>query len=272
MDRELEAAVARHYGAPELLQAILGGLAAAGADVDAPSLEALAPVDEFHTAGRAATLVALGEMALRPGMRILDAGSGLGGAARLMARDHGCRVEGIDLTPHYVDVARALTARTGLDGLCRFRQASVTDIPFADRHFDGAISFHVAMNVADRHRFYDELARVLRPGAPLCIFDVMKGPARGMRYPVPWAETADTSFLTTPGQIARLLEQAGFRVDRRKSLRKLAQEHFAAAPRSAPPLGLHLLTGGNSADKFANYVRALEDRQIDPVMMLALRR
>ncbi len=196
--KKLENAVANHYGKAGLLEAILAGLETLGADLDNLQPADLAPVDEFHTAGRLTTLKALKMMPLKAGMHVLDAGCGLGGTARVLAKEYGCRVTGIDLTQQYVEVAQALTDRMQLTGRCAFQVGSVTSMPFPDAVFDAAVSFHAAMNIRERDRFYAELARVLRSGAPLCVFDVMKGPSPGMIYPEPWAETAQTSFLEVP--------------------------------------------------------------------------
>lgn len=277
MARDLEAAVARHYGRAGLADAIRAGLEQVGADLAAITPEDLAPVDEFHTAGRLTTLKALAMTPIRPGMHVLDAGCGLGGTARTLAREHGCRVTGIDLTPEYIEVARLLTGWMRLQDACSFHLGSVLETPFEDGAFDAGLSFHAAMNIEDRGAFYRELARVLRPGAPLCLFDVMKGPAPGMRYPVPWAETESTSFLTSEDETRRLLEQASFAVVAAQDLRDFAIEYFrqvfarTAAAGGPPPLGLHLLTGANAPEKFRNYVEALEADQLAPVILIAVR-
>jgi len=278
MTTRLEHRVAAHYGREGLLEAILSGLREAGADPERPDPEALAPVDEFHTAGRLMTLKALRKMPLRPGMHVLDAGSGIGGTARMLAREHGCRVTGIDLTPEYVAVAETLSRRMGLADTCEFRVGSATDLPFDDAAFDAAVTFHVAMNIEDRQRFYGGLSRVLKPGAPLCVFDVMKGPAPGMAFPVPWAETGATSFLKTPAETRSLLENVGLAVTSEESVRDEAVAYFEAQFRKIeenggpPPVGLHLLTGANAPEKFANYMSALKAHRIDPVIMIAERR
>ena len=129
---ELERAVVHHYGKAGLLEAILAGLARTGADPDNLQPVDLAPVDEFHTAGRVTTLKALEMMSLEAGMHVLDAGCGLGGTARVLAREYGCRVTGIDLTPQFVEVARAFSERMELAERCDFHVGSVTQMPFAD--------------------------------------------------------------------------------------------------------------------------------------------
>lgn len=267
--------VASHYDRNGLLDSILAGLERAGVDPEKPTIDDLAPVDEFHTAGRAMTLRALELLAPQAGARILDAGCGIGGTVRRIAVDHACDVVGIDLTPGYIAVAEALTARTGLSDRCRFHVGSVTDLPFDSGGFDAAVSFHVAMNIEDRAAFYDSVARVLKPGAQFCVFDVMKGPVPGMHYPVPWAETEEISFLKSLDQTCALLEAAGFAIEHRESQREFAMDFFrtafakAAESDGPPPLGLHLLTGAKTPQKFQNYAKALEAHQIEPAFVLA---
>ena len=107
----VETDVAGHYAQGTLEQRILIALREAGKDPDQLDPDDLAPVDEFHHAGRTATAVFAASLNLQPGMHLLDIGSGIGGPARYFARHHGCRVTGIDLTEEFVAVARALTSR-----------------------------------------------------------------------------------------------------------------------------------------------------------------
>lgn len=277
MSADLESRVAAHYSKSGLANAIIGGLAATGADLDALKLEDLAPVDEFHTAGRLTTLKALDLMPLESGMHVLDAGCGIGGTARCLAIEYGCRATGLDLTEEYIEVAQMLTERMQLSNVCEFRQGSATAMPFTDDAFDAGVSFHAAMNIEHRSKLYSELARVLRRNSPLCIFDVMKGPTAGMKYPVPWAETETTSFLKSRDETYSLVQAAGFEVIAEDNLRQFAmgyfRDAFAKADKadSPPPLGLHLLTGENAPTKFSNYAQALEAHQIEPIILVAIR-
>jgi ubiquinone/menaquinone biosynthesis C-methylase UbiE len=275
MGDELESAVARHYGLPELAQRIETALAAAGLGTDRIAPEALAPLDEFHIGGRAATAHVVGKMALTPAAHVLDVGCGLGGATRFIAGTRGCRVTGIDLTADYIAVARLLAARTGLTDRIDYHAASALDMPFADATFDAAVTLHVAMNIEDRPALYAEIARVLKPNATFCVYDVMQGPQSGLQYPVPWADTPAVSHLRTPGQTRTLLQQAGFTVndieDRTAFGIAFFRERLTAAGGPMPPLGLHLLMGAQARDKSANMLAGLEAGCIAPVVMLARR-
>src|SRR5258708_3891744 len=159
-------AVESHYARSDLGAAILSALQAAGKDIDHLTPDDLAPVDEFHTRGRAATVDLARLLDLTGTERVLDVGCGIGGPSRFLAQRHGCRVTGIDLTAEFCRVAEMLAKRTGLDRPVEYRQGDATDLPFADGAFDVVWSQNVAMNIADRTRLYGEMHRLLRPRRP----------------------------------------------------------------------------------------------------------
>lgn len=268
-----ERAVARHYQVSGLTQRVLQAAAAAGLDTDRLTPADLAPIDEFHIGGRIATKHAVAKMRLDGSARVLDIGCGIGGAARYVAASTGCHVTGLDLTPEYVETARALSERMGLGARTAFDAGSALQMPYADAAFDAAITLHVAMNIVDRAGLYREIARVLRSGAVFCIYDVMKGANDALSYPVPWADTEASSHLTTPAEMQVLLAAAGFSVeeveDRTDFGIAFFRERLSAG--AASPLGLHLLMGESAREKFHNMLQNLESGAIAPVVMLARR-
>src|SRR5438270_8474067 len=106
--------VSAHYGRADLSEPILAALRAAGKDLDALTADDVAPFTHLTGRPKTATLELARLAALQPGMRVLDLGSGLGGPARTLATDFGCRVTGLDLTEAFVRTATMLTARVGL--------------------------------------------------------------------------------------------------------------------------------------------------------------
>lgn len=270
---EIETAVAEHYGKAGLLDRILGGLKASGADPERLQPDDLAPVEEFHIGGRKATAHAVAAMSLTGNEHVIDIGCGIGGAARYIAGQTGCRVTGIDLTPEYIATAEALTQLTGQEDKVRYETASALAMPFDDETFDAGITIHVAMNIPGRAALYGEIARVLKPGAVLCIFDVMKKNGEALTFPLPWAQTAETSHLTTPEETETLLADAGFELRGVEDRTAFALEFFsqlsAAAADGPPPLGVHLVMGADAPEKLKNIRGNIEQGRIAPVQIIA---
>lgn len=268
-----DALIAQHYSQGTLEAQILDALVRTGADPDHLHPDQLAPVDEFHIGGRAATVALLDQVDLHDGMRVLDVGSGLGGTARYLAHHHRVAVTGIDLTEEYVQVARSLTGRAGLAGQVAFHQGSATALPFDDHTFDRACMLHVGMNIADKPALFAEIRRVLTDGATFGLYDVMRTGTAEVTYPVPWASTPATSFLAEPAQYRELLADAGLAVvaerDRREFGITFFRELRAKIAESGPPaLGLHVVMGDDAATKVANMIDNLDRGSIAPTEII----
>lgn len=269
-----EQQVARHYTHGSLQQAIFDALKAMGKDLDRLAASDLSAADEFHLGWRAATTMLAKDLALARDTHVLDVGSGIGGPARFFAETHGCRVTGIDLTDEFVRVAGELTRRCGLAELVSFQQASALDLPFDAGAFDAATMIHVGMNIEDKAKLFETVRRVLKPGAPFGVYDVMRVGDGEIPYPTPWAQTSETSFVEPPETYRQRLTAAGFKIEREENRRefvlKLAGEmREKAASHGVPPLNLQILLGPAARDRFANVMSTLDRGTIAPIQMIA---
>jgi SAM-dependent methyltransferase len=269
--------VSQHYTVENLEVRILAALEAAGKDLDALTVDDLAPVDEFHIRGRAATEQLREWADVGPGHVLLDVGCGLGGTSRYLAVTAGCEVIGLDLVEEYCRVAERLSARVGLADRTTFRQGSALALPFADGHFDVVWTEHVQMNIADKAGFYRELHRVLKPGGQLAFHDILAGPAEGsLHFPVPWAGEASISHLIAESDLGDLLEQLGLdRVrwaDTTEESASFFRTLFGRVRSDGwPALGMHLLMGDDAAIKLANVRRNLEEGRLRVVQAVMKR-
>ena len=273
-DRE----VAAHYSRGSLLSRLNAALTEDGVDPDHPSMDALAPYDQFHGRGLEATLEIAGLMQAGPADHILDIGSGIGGPARYFANRFGCRVTGIDLTPEFCDVARHLTRLLNLEDRITFEVGDALAMPFANASFDGAYSMNVSMNIADKSAFYREIRRVLKPGAWLVLSEIAKGDGGELDYPTPWASSARTSFLSTPEETRRGLSGAGFDVIRLHSTLEEARAYSARARamvergEKPPHRAVMLIHGEIATPALANTSRGLLEGRIVPIEVLSRKR
>ncbi len=272
----VNASVQAHYTRSGLGDLILAALEKAGKDLNRLTPEDLAPIDEFHIRGRAATLELARAAKVDATKRVLDVGSGVGGTSRCLASEFGCRVTGIDLTEEYCSAAAMLSDRTGLANRVDFRQGDATRMPFPDASFDIVWTEHAAMNIPDKPALYREMHRVLKPGGTLAIYDVLAGPAGPVIFPVPWARTAEASFLSTPDELRSLLGGAGFDIDDWRDTTDAARAWFVALAEKirtegVGPLGFHVLLGSDFPAMAQNQRRNLEEGRIVLAQIVARR-
>jgi SAM-dependent methyltransferase len=272
-----QTAVARHYGRPDLVEAILAALREAGVDMDRLRPDDLAGMDELHMRGRQATVDLAEQLDLGADTRVLDVGSGIGGPSRYLASIHGCHVTGLDLTEEYCRVSTVLAERTGLAGRLRYVAGDALDMPFPDGSFDVVWTQHAAMNIPRKERLYAEIARVVRAGGQLAINDLVAGPAGPPHYPVPWADDPSTSFLIGVEELEETLGRSGFSPprwrDRTEAGLAWFREMAARAREGAgpPALGPQVLFGEGIQPRFANLARSLDEERLRLVEMVTRR-
>jgi len=105
---------------------------------------------------------------LPPGSRVLDVGCGIGGSARILARDYGFEVLGISISPAQVRRASELTPT---DLRCRFEVMDALDLQLPDQSFDAVWSVEAGPHMPDKQRYADELLRVLKQNGLLAVAD-----------------------------------------------------------------------------------------------------
>lgn len=203
--------IASHYTSEDALERIDLHLREQGIDPEHPTLEALAPYDNFHSRGLGATIDLIALAGFPAGARVLDVGGGLGGPARALAARSGAHVTVLDLTPAFVRQGRVLTERLGMTDQVTFEVGDGTAMPFADNSFDGAWTQHSTMNIEDKEALYAEIHRVLKPDGKFALHEVMAGNNDPIDYPVPWASVPEFSFLRPAGDLRALIAQTGFR-------------------------------------------------------------
>jgi ubiquinone/menaquinone biosynthesis C-methylase UbiE len=99
--------------------------------------------------------------------RVLDAGCGEGIDLASVSLSPSVRAVGVELSNGGV---AATSARIDGNPKARLIQGNVLSLPFADHVFDGAYSYGVVHHTIDPEGAVREIARVLKPGAPLLLY------------------------------------------------------------------------------------------------------
>ena len=267
--------VSDHYNRADLLSRIERAIGELGRSPDTVSIDELAPVEEFHIGARAATVALLPGLKLTEDMTALDVGCGTGGVSRFAAHRYGCKVEGIDLTPGFIEAGKAINAWLKLSTKVHLRCASALDMSFEDDMFDAAWMFHVGMNIGEKRELFTGVFRTLKPGGRFLVYDIMRGEdeTSDLVFPLPWASSAEISHVRTQDDYETALGAAGFAIDKTVARHDLAGPFFdrveANKGKPPPPLSTASLMGENAAEKIANLNAAYRSGKIVPVEILA---
>ncbi len=261
-----EKEINEQYSDGNIEKRIFAALAVANKNIESLDISDLAPMDELHIGGREATLK-LGRIAnIASNMKVLDVGSGIGGPARILAYEFGCRVVGIDLTKEFCDIATMLTKALGLDKKVDFRCADALYMPFEDESFDLVWSQHCSMNIADKKRLYAEYFRVLRTKGLLAIHDVVSGVVSPLDFPVPWARESSASFLSTPDELYNIVTRTGFSEMHWQDISDEALDWYkkvkeAGKKRKKSPFGPQLILGPDIAKMAFNMRKNISEKR-----------
>lgn len=125
---------------------------------------------------------------------ILDAGCGEGIDLSMVALDPRCEVIGVELSDGGVETSLARTR--GLER-AHVVQGDLLRIPIADATFDGAYSYGVVHHTPDPPRAVREIARTLKPGAPLLLYVYEDFSDRSLGWRVALAVANSARLVTT---------------------------------------------------------------------------
>ena len=157
----------------------------------------------------------------KDGMRLLDVGCGTGEFASRVS-DHPSRMEleGVDLSPHMVEVANSKF----MDNEdVSFKLGDVEHLPYENDAFDIITCSHSFHHYPDQKRAVSEMHRVLKPGGKLMIIDGSKDNILGKfiyGVVIKWIERH--IYHIPAGEMREVFTMAGFKNIMQRSFNPLA--------------------------------------------------
>ena len=165
---------------------------------------------------------------------MLDVGSGIGGPARFLAARLGAAVTALDATSGSVGSPKCSPVEPVFKTRVTVVRGDALSLPFADGTFDIVWTQALSQNIFDKRRFISELARVLRPGGRLAMFELVAGPGG------PWCTRcrgrtrASRARSSAPTELQGLLEAEGLAVGPINRGQAVLESIFAAAAQLTP--------------------------------------
>jgi ubiquinone/menaquinone biosynthesis C-methylase UbiE len=174
--------------------------------------------EQIHVGAEAETDVLARKAGVGVQTHLLDVCSALGGPARYLARNYGCRVTGLDATRRMDEEARRRTGEAGLSDRIDYRLGNALDMPFPASTFDVVWGQDAWCYITDKQRLVEECVRVLKLGGVLAFTDWLEtGPMTDEEW------TALNTFMVFPyletlDGYAALAEAAGLTVVEKEDL------------------------------------------------------
>lgn len=112
---------------------------------------------EYHLCSR---------LGMKPGMRALDVGCGVGGPMRNMAIFSGSFIDGITINQYQVNIGNKYNEQHGLHHLCKLHQGDFQDLTekFPAEHFDVVYEIEATCHSPNRVQTFGGVNQVLKKG------------------------------------------------------------------------------------------------------------
>lgn len=141
--------------------------------------------------------------------RVLDLGSGYGGAVRQIVRRTGCRAVALNLSEVENERNRQMNREQGLADRIEVVDGTFEAIPFPDASFDLVWSQDAILHSGERRTVIEEVARVLAPGGQLVFTDIMQADRCPAGVLQPILDRIHLDTLATPTFYRRTAQEVG---------------------------------------------------------------
>ncbi|KIJ98782.1 hypothetical protein K443DRAFT_133298 [Laccaria amethystina LaAM-08-1] len=113
------------------------------------------------------------QMTLRPGMRVLDVGCGVGGPAREIAQFSDCTIVGLNNNDFQIQRARKYTKKAGLENQVTFAKGDFMKLSeqFGENSFDAVYAIEATVHAPTWEGVYGEIFKVLKPGGVFGVYE-----------------------------------------------------------------------------------------------------
>ena len=179
--------------------------------LDMDRLTGAGHLDQYHYLGLDANDEVIEILGLRPGLKVLDVGCGIGGPARYLSWKTGCEITGVDIQEALVRGGNEVTAMTGLADKVKLIVGDACDSTvLKNNEFDAFISLLVILHIADRKSLFSSLYESVKMGGGFLIEDMVCLAAFDAEDNRIAKDVIGSPYLPTVAEYRSHLESAGF--------------------------------------------------------------
>ncbi|KAL1924567.1 uncharacterized protein VTP21DRAFT_4221 [Calcarisporiella thermophila] len=111
------------------------------------------------------------QLELKPGMKVLDVGCGVGGPAREIGHFTGAYIVGLNNNDYQIERCRMYAKKEGLENNSEFVKGDFMNMPFEDNTFDAVYAIEATVHAPSLAGVYSEIKRVLKPGGKFACYE-----------------------------------------------------------------------------------------------------
>lgn len=184
--------------------------------------------DDIRTASRLTVERIIEKVGSLEGKQVIDLGSGYGGAARVLAGEHGAKVTCLNLSEVENRRNRSLNEAAGLSDRISVVDGSFDNLPFPSECFDIAWSQDAILHAPRRDAVLYEVERVLKRGGTFAFTDPMQADApKDVAALQPIYDRIHLPDLSSIGRYAKTLARLGFEAIEVEDLTHQLGRHYA---------------------------------------------
>eukprot|EP00667_Euglena_gracilis_P013315 EG_transcript_13724 len=158
------------------------------------------------------------KLGLRPGMKVLDVGCGVGGPMRTIARFSGAQVVGLNNNAYQIERGQRALAVEHMEDQCSFTKGDFMNMSFANNSFDAVYAIEATCHAPSRLGVFSQMYRVVKPGGLIGLyewvmtdkFNPQNSEEKAIKLGVEHGDSI--AELTDKAAVLAAVEEAGFEV------------------------------------------------------------